>query len=111
MLLCIFSASFSCSWLWFGSINGINNECVNVYINDKSKCNIKSITSNAITNSYRLVLVSADYVLDSESKVGINSIFSLKITGNDKIYLKNVKTGYMPSLYVNDKTYQLYGEI
>jgi hypothetical protein len=103
--LCVESLMPNCS------INGINNECVNVYINDKSKCNIKNVTANAITNPYRLVLVSADYVLDPESKIGINSNFTLKLTGSDKMYLKNIQTEYMPSLYVNDKTYQLYGEI
>lgn len=32
VLLCIFSASFSCSWLWFGSINGIGNYDAYTYL-------------------------------------------------------------------------------
>ncbi len=84
--------------------------CFGVYIDDKSKCDMEKTTTSLSTNSFRLVLIPEETALDTNSDIGKNTDFTLvKIA--DKYYLKNVKTGYMPSLLKNDKSYKIYGDI
>ncbi len=92
------------------SLSSPTDQCFNVFVDDKSKCNIKALTNYTSNNSYRLVLVSAQYVFAPDSILGKNSDFTL-IKFDGKLYLKNIQTGYMPNLYMNDKTYGIYGDI
>lgn len=91
------------------SIKNPNGTCSNVYADNKN-CSIKSLTSFIQNNSYRLVLISSQYALDPSIPFGKNSDFTLVQIGG-QIYLKNVQTGYLPSLYVNDANILVYGNM
>jgi hypothetical protein len=91
------------------SIKNPNGTCQNVYA-DQRKCNIKSLTSYVQTNTFRLVLVSSQYVLDSSIPFGKNSDFTIVTVGGN-LYLKNVQTGYLPSLYINLNNILIYGDM
>lgn len=91
------------------SIKSPNGSCINLFADDK-KCSVKALTSFVQNNSYRLVLVSSQYVLDSSIPFGKNSDFTL-ININGQTYLKNVQTGYCPSLYSNDSNILVYGDM
>jgi hypothetical protein len=91
------------------SIKAANGSCMNVYADDK-KCSAKALTSHNQNNSYRLVLVSSQYVLDPSIPFGKNSDFTL-VQINGQTYLKNVQTGYLPSLYSNDSNILVYGDM
>jgi hypothetical protein len=84
-----------------------NGKCMNIYV-DNNKCANATLSNISRTNAYRLVLVSSAYVLDDSVPFGKNVDFTLVKVG-DKIYLKNVQTGYMPKLFLNDYKQQLYG--
>lgn len=84
-----------------------NGKCMNIYV-DNSKCANATLSNISRTNAYRLVLVSAAYVLDASVPFGKNVDFTLVKVG-EKIYLKNVQTGYMPKLFLNDYKQHLYG--
>lgn len=84
-----------------------NNRCMKVYVDNK-KCNNKLLSSISRTNAHRLVLVSKAYVLDPKIPFGKNVDFTIVKVG-EKLYLKNVQTGYMPKLFVNDYKQDLYG--
>ena len=84
-----------------------NGKCMNIYV-DNSKCANAALSNISRTNAYRLVLVSAAYVLDASIPFGKNVDFTLVKVG-EKIYLKNVQTGYMPKLFLNDYKQHLYG--
>ena len=83
------------------------NKCLNIFVDNK-KCSNATLSNVSRTNSYRLALVSKAYVLDPEVPFGKNVDFTLVKVG-DKLYLKNIQTGYMPKLFVNDYKQQLYG--
>jgi len=83
------------------------NKCLNIYVDNK-KCSNATLSNVSRANSYRLVLVSKAYVLDPDVPFGKNVDFTLVKVG-DKLYLKNIQTGYMPKLFVNDYKQQLYG--
>lgn len=91
------------------NIKTANNKCVQSFADDK-KCNIKALTSYTQSNTYRLVLVSSEYVLDPAIPIGKNSDFTL-VQVNNQLYLKNVQTGYLPSLYSNDIALSVYGDM
>jgi hypothetical protein len=91
------------------NIKGPNGNCIQAFADDK-KCNIRALTSYNLSNTYRLVLVSSQYVLDQSIPIGKNSDFSL-VKFNDQLYLKNVQTGYLPSLYSNDTNIPVYGDM
>ena len=84
-----------------------NDKCMNIYV-DNNKCTNATLSNISRTNSYRLVLISSAYVLDPSIPFGKNVDFTLVKVG-EKIYLKNVQTGYMPKLFLNDYKQQLYG--
>jgi hypothetical protein len=84
-----------------------DNRCMNIYVDNK-KCNNRLLSTVSRTNAFRLVLVSKDYVLDPAIPFGKNVDFTLVRVG-EKVYLKNVQTGYMPKLFVNDYKQDLYG--
>jgi len=85
------------------------NGCLNVYADNK-KCNNNALTNVTKKNSFRLVLISKDYVLDPNIPFGKNVDFTMvKIA--DKYYLKNIQTGFFPKLYKNDFNQNLYGYI
>ncbi len=77
-----------------------NNVCSNIYVDNK-KCSNKSLSEISRRNSFRFVLVPIDYVNNPNVKYGKNINFTI-IKINDKLYLKNVDTGYLPQLYKND---------
>lgn len=91
------------------NIKTANNKCVQTFADDK-KCNIKALTSYVQSNTFRLVLVSSGYVLDPSIPMGKNSDFTL-VKVNGQLYLKNVQTGYLPSLYSNDMVLSVYGDM
>ena len=91
------------------SIKASNGSCINVFADDK-KCSSKALTSWNLNNSYRLVLISSQYVLDPSVPIGKNSDFTLVQVGG-QTYLKNVQTGYLPSLYSNDSNILVYGDM
>jgi hypothetical protein len=92
------------------SLSTLSNECYNIYVDDPSKCKIKSLTTQTSSNSYRLVLVASSYVKAEINGIGTNSDFTL-VKINDKYYLKNIQTGYMPCLFKNEKTSHIHGEM
>jgi len=91
------------------NIKTANNKCVQTFADDK-KCNLKALTSYVQSNTFRLVLVSYEYVLDTAIPIGKNSDFTL-VKVNNQLYLKNVQTGYLPSLYSNDMGLSVYGDM
>jgi hypothetical protein len=91
------------------SIKNPNGTCRNVY-GDNKKCSIKALTSYTQNNSYRLVLISSQYALDPSIPFGKNTDFTLVQVGS-QLYLKNVQTGYLPSLYSNDNNIIVYGDM
>ena len=91
------------------NIKSLNNKCFPAFADNKN-CNIKSLTSYTKSNKFRLVLVSSQYVLDPSIPIGKNSDFTL-VNINNQIYLKNIQTGYLPSLYSNDLTVSVYGDM
>jgi hypothetical protein len=91
------------------NIKGANGKCTQTFADDK-KCNIKSLTSYTHSNTYRLVLVSSQYVLDPSVPIGKNSDFTL-VQVNKQLYLKNIQTGYLPSLYSNEMVFPIYGDM
>jgi hypothetical protein len=93
-------------------IKNTNGSCTNTFADDK-KCNIKSLTSlntGSSSNTFRLVLVSSQYVLDPSIPIGKNSDFTL-VKVNEQLYLKNVQTGFLPSLYSSDSVLPVYGDM
>lgn len=88
-----------------------NGKCVKMYVDEK-KCGIKALTSNSDINdnTYRLVLVTSQYVLDPTIPLGKNSDFTI-VKINNQLYLKNVQTGYLPSLYSNNEVLSVYGDM
>ena len=90
-------------------ITGPNGSCLNAYADNK-KCSIKALTAYNLNNSYRLVLISSQYVLDPTIPLGKNSDFTLVQVGG-QVYLKNIQTGYYPNLYSNDENILVYGDM
>jgi hypothetical protein len=90
-------------------IKSITNTCMNIFVDDKN-CNSKILTNYVQNNSHRIVLVSATYALNTEIPFGKNTTFTINTIG-DKQYLKNVETGYILSLYKNDITQNIYGNM
>lgn len=84
-----------------------NGKCMNIYV-DNNKCANATLSNVSRSNAYRLVIVSAAYVLDASIPFGKNVDFTLVKVG-EKVYLKNVQTGYMPKLFLNDYKQKLYG--
>lgn len=91
------------------SIKNPNGTCRNVYADDK-KCSVKALTAYTQNNSYRLVLISSQYALDPSIPFGKNTDFTLVQVGS-QLYLKNIQTGYLPSLYSNDSNILIYGDM
>ena len=91
------------------SIKNPNGTCKNVYADNKN-CSVKALTAHNMNNSFRLVLVSSQYALDPSIPFGKNSDFTLVQVGG-QVYLKNVQTGYFPSLYSNDANILVYGNM
>jgi hypothetical protein len=91
------------------SIKNPNGTCRNVYADDK-KCSVKALTAYTQNNSYRLVLISSQYALDPSIPFGKNTDFTLVQVGS-QLYLKNIQTGYLPSLYSNDNNILIYGDM
>ncbi len=86
-----------------------NGKCLNVYVDNKN-CSNKPLSSYVQNNSYRLVLISSQYALDPSIPMGKNSDFTL-VQVNGQYYLKNVQTGYIPSLYTNMSNISIYGDM
>ena len=83
--------------------------CINQYVDNKN-CISKSLSSYIQNNSYRLVLITSDYALNSAISFGKNTDFTLvQINGN--YYLKNVQTGYLPQLYQDSNNIVVYGDM
>lgn len=91
------------------NIKAANGKCVGTFADNK-KCDIRALTSRTQSNTYRLVLVSSQYVLDPSVPIGKNSDFTL-VQVNNQIYLKNVQTGYLPSIYSNENVLPVYGDM
>ncbi len=84
-----------------------SGKCMNIYVDNK-KCANATLSNVSRTNAYRFVLCSSAYVLDPTIPFGKNVDFTLVRVG-EKVYLKNVQTGYMPKLFLNDYKQKLYG--
>ena len=84
-----------------------NNKCMSIFVDD-AKCSNATLSNITRINSYRFVLITESYVLDPNIPFGKNVDFTLIKVG-DKIYLKNIQTGYLPKLFVNDFKQNLYG--
>jgi len=91
------------------SITTTDGKCMKMYIDDK-KCSNKRLSANSQMSKYRLVLISSTYVLDKNMLLGQNTDFTL-VKLDDKIYLKNVNTGYMPTLFMDETTIPVYGNM
>lgn len=101
--LCVESLDPNCSIKSFG------DKCIQTYADNKN-CQIKSLTTHNTNNSYRLVLISSTYVNDINIPFGKNCDFTL-VNIDNKIYLKNIQTGFMPSLFLNDTMIDVYGDM
>jgi hypothetical protein len=84
-----------------------DNKCFSIYV-DNNKCSNATLSNITRLNSYRLVLIPSVYVLNPNVPFGKNVDFTL-VKVYDKLYLKNVQTGYMPKLFTNDYKQPLYG--
>ena len=85
------------------------NSCLNIFVDNK-KCQNKELSEISNKNSYRLVLVPIDYANDTTVSYAKNVNFTF-IKINDKLYLKNIDTGYLPQLYKNDLNQTLIADI
>jgi len=92
------------------NITGNNNSCSGVYADNKN-CSNKSLTSKVGTNSYRFVLICAQYVLDPSIPIGKNSDFTLVQDANNQYYLQNIQSGLILSLYQNTGEFKVYGNM
>jgi hypothetical protein len=102
--LCIEKLDNNCNYI------GASGRCVNVYADNK-KCSSKSLINHVQqTNSFRLVLIASDYVLEPSVPLGKNSDFTL-VKVNGQLYLKNIQTGYIPSLFSNQDTKIIFGDM
>lgn len=101
--LCIEKLDNNCN------IKSPNGRCIRAFADNK-KCNNTALTNLNRSNTYRLVLVSSQYVLDSSIPIGKNSDFTI-VKVNNQMYLKNIQTGYLPSLYSDNITVPVYGDI
>jgi hypothetical protein len=88
------------------NING-NNGCLSIYVDNKN-CNNAILSNVSRTNPYRLVLVSKTYVDNASNPMGKNVDFTMIKVG-DKVYIKNIQTGYMPQLFTNNFKQNVYG--
>jgi hypothetical protein len=71
------------------------DKCKEIFIDNK-KCNNKNLSNISRNNSYRFVLVPIDL---------INKVKNINFTivkKNEKLYLKNVDTGFFPQIYKNN---------
>jgi len=76
------------------SINEMGR-CIEIFIDNKN-CDNKNLSNISRNNSYRFVLVPVDLV----NKVK-NINFTI-VKKNEKLYLKNVDTGFFPQIYKNN---------
>lgn len=86
-----------------------NGNCIKTFADNKN-CDNKALTSYVNYNTFRLVLVSSQYVLDPTIPIGNNSDFTI-VKVNNQLYLKNIQTGYLPSIYSNEQVLPIYGDI
>lgn len=91
------------------NIKAPNGNCIQTFADDK-KCDNLALTSRSNLNTHRLVLVSSEYVLDSSVSIGKNSDFTF-VKVNNQLYLINVQTGFSPSIYSNNETIPVYGDM
>lgn len=85
------------------------SDCQTIYVDNKN-CTNKALSTVTRINSNRLVLIAADYIDDDAVGVGTNSDFTL-INIDGKIYLKNIQTGYILTLYSNLSTINVHGNM
>lgn len=102
--LCVEKLDDNCSYI------SSSGRCVNVYADNK-KCSSKSLINRVQqSNSFRLVLIASDYVLEKSIPFGKNSDFTL-VKINGQLYLKNIQTGLIPSLFSNQDTKIIFGDM
>jgi hypothetical protein len=84
----------------------INSEtkCENIYIDNKD-CINKNLSDN-INSSYRLVLIPGFYAINDDYQINNIDFTLTKIDG--LIYLMNINTGYLPQIFVNDNSLNIY---
>lgn len=85
------------------------DKCYNTYVDNK-KCTNKNLSVQAQSSQYRLVLISSQYALDPTIPFGKNTDFTIVFIAG-KFYLKNIQTGYLPTLYKNTNLVPLYGDM
>lgn len=83
--------------------------CYDVFA-DNRQCNKKPLTTFTGTNSTRLVLISDAIVNDVNSTIGKNCDWTIK-NFNNNLYLQNVQTGFMLSLYKNYENILIHGNM
>lgn len=83
--------------------------CYDVFA-DNRQCNKKPLTTYTGTNSTRLVLISDSIVNDSNSVIGRNCDWTIK-NFNNNLYLQNVQTKLMLSLYKNEENILIHGNM
>ena len=91
------------------NIKTSSGNCYTAYADEKN-CSSKSLTTYNVSNSYRLVLIPLVYALEPVIPLGKSSDWTIIQLGS-QYYLKNVQTGYLPSLYSDNSTIQVYGDM
>lgn len=93
------------------SINATPGSTCTGFYADNKNCSNKSTSTNLKNNSYRFVLITAQYVLDPSIPIGKNSDFTLVKDDYNQYYLQNIQTGLILSLYENTGEFEVYGEM
>ncbi len=101
--LCIAKPDPNCN------IVSINGSCLSLYIDNKN-CTNKKLSISSQSSPYRLILISEQYANDVTLPFLDNTTFSL-VNINNNLYLKNVAIGCYPSLFKDDISINVYGNM
>ena len=91
------------------NIIALNGSCLQLYV-DERKCSNKKLSVNSQLSPYRLVLIPEKYALDTTLPF-INNINFTLVNVNNLLYLKNTNTNYFPSLFTDNSTINVTGNM
>ena len=101
--LCIAKLDPNCS------IVAINGTCLKLYIDNKN-CTNKKLSITSQSSPYRLILISEKYANAPNLPFIDNLDFTL-VNINNNLYIKNVATGYYPTLFKDNLDINVYGNM
>ena len=91
------------------NIVAIDGSCLSLYIDEK-KCTNKKLSISSQSSPYRLILISETYATNPDLPFINNLDFTL-VNINNNLYIKNVATGYYPTLFQDNLNIDVYGNM